>query len=170
MPIELAVARDPAPAAVGTVQALAAPAPVPAIPAPGPLTASVASPTIVMQAPPPAADPAPSPPVQIALARPPSPLALAEPAPADPAPSPADAQALPPARIATSTAIDRSRIGSPGLVFIARRGDTLHAIYANIYQGLRPPPYEQVVAANPLPLRPGTMVVLPIPPDGWSRP
>lgn len=58
--------------------------------------------------------------------------------------------------------------GGPGLILIARRGDTLEMLYANIYQGLRPPPYGEVIAANPHPFRPGAMVVFPAPPGGWS--
>ena len=59
--------------------------------------------------------------------------------------------------------------GGPGLVLIARRGDTLDALYARVYRGVTPPPYEVVVAANPKRIVPGTIVVFPTPVEGWSQ-
>jgi hypothetical protein len=57
----------------------------------------------------------------------------------------------------------------PGLVLVARAGDTMPALYAKVYRGLRPPPYPDVIATNPMPLRPGELVVFPAPPGGWAR-
>ena len=64
----------------------------------------------------------------------------------------------------------RDRRGGPGLILVARRGDTLKALYTNIYQGLHPPPFDAVLAANPVPFRPGAIVVFPEPPNGWAQP
>lgn len=58
---------------------------------------------------------------------------------------------------------------APGLVLVARRGDTIHALYAKVYRGLTPPPYKEVVAANHAPLKPGAVVVFPAPPNGWTQ-
>ncbi|MGH7097937.1 MAG: hypothetical protein ACREE4_09810 [Stellaceae bacterium] len=62
-----------------------------------------------------------------------------------------------------------SRHAAPGLVLVARAGDTMPALYAKVYQGLRPPPYPEVRVANPIPLRPGAIVIFPAPPGGWTR-
>jgi len=63
----------------------------------------------------------------------------------------------------------RAGRGGPGLILVARRGDTLRRLYADIYQGLRPPPFDDVVAANKRPFRPGEIVVFPAPPTGWAQ-
>lgn len=57
--------------------------------------------------------------------------------------------------------------GAPGLVLVARAGDTMPDLYAKVYRGVRPPPYAEVVAANRLPLRAGAIVVFPMPQGGW---
>ena len=70
-----------------------------------------------------------------------------------------------------TSAVEQPLRGGPGLVLIARRGDTLPHLYASIYRGIEPPPpFAQVAAANPRPFRPGEIVVFPAPPGGWSRP
>ena len=66
-----------------------------------------------------------------------------------------------PGQVATST--------GPGLVLIARRGDTLDALYAKVYHGSTFPPFSVVLRANPKPLVPGTIVVFPAPTEGWAR-
>ncbi len=57
--------------------------------------------------------------------------------------------------------------GRPGLVLLAGRGDTLRSMYDRVYRGVTPPHFENVVAANPAPVKSGTMVVFPAPPGGW---
>ncbi len=57
--------------------------------------------------------------------------------------------------------------GAPGLVLVAHAGDTMPDLYAKVYRGVRAPPYADVVAANHLPLRTGSIVVFPAPQDGW---
>ncbi len=59
--------------------------------------------------------------------------------------------------------------GAPGLVLVARAGDTMPDLYAKVYRGVRPPSYADVIAANHLPLRPGAIVVFPRPQDGWPE-
>lgn len=53
------------------------------------------------------------------------------------------------------------------LVLVAVPGDTLQSLYARVYRGLTPPPFADVVAANPGTIRPGTRLVFPAPPGGW---
>ena len=59
--------------------------------------------------------------------------------------------------------------GAPGLVLVANAGDTMTALYAKVYRGVRPPAYADVVAANHMPVRPGALVVFPAPLDGWPE-
>ena len=54
-----------------------------------------------------------------------------------------------------------------GLVFKARAGDTLATLYNKLYRGGPMPPFGDVQAMNPGPIRPGTLVVFPEPPGGW---
>ncbi|MCQ8239541.1 hypothetical protein [Rhizosaccharibacter radicis] len=56
-----------------------------------------------------------------------------------------------------------------GLLILARAGDTLPALYREVYRGVRPPPLETVQDANPGPMRPNAVLIFPAPPDGWSR-
>ena len=55
-----------------------------------------------------------------------------------------------------------------GLMFVVRPGDTLEKLYNKIYQGLPMPPFSEVLAMNPAPVRPGVLVIFPEPPGGWS--
>ncbi len=74
---------------------------------------------------------------------------------------------VPPAEAPRTQPAPVQVVGAPGLVFVARAGDTLAGLYAQIYRGTRPPPFAAVLAANPRPVRPGTMLIFPTPPDGW---
>jgi hypothetical protein len=56
---------------------------------------------------------------------------------------------------------------APGIALLAMAGDTMPGLYAKIYRGLTPPPYDEVVALNPQGVRSGTLVVFPEPPGGW---
>jgi type II secretory pathway predicted ATPase ExeA len=58
--------------------------------------------------------------------------------------------------------------GAPGLVLIAGAGDDLATLYARVYRGLTPPPYQLVAAVNRTPVKPGALVTFPEPPGGWS--
>lgn len=69
--------------------------------------------------------------------------------------------ALPSARPSTKP-------GGVGMVLLVQRGDTLESMYHDIYRDRSAPPYAEVVAANPRPLKPGGIVVFPAPPGGWS--
>lgn len=59
--------------------------------------------------------------------------------------------------------------GAPGLVLIARRGDTLESLYDSVYRDRDAPSYDTVVAANPGGFRPGGIVIFPAPSGGWQR-
>ncbi len=74
---------------------------------------------------------------------------------------------VPPAEAPRTQPAPVQVVGAPGLVFVARAGDTLAGLYAQIYRGTRPPPFAAVLAANPRPVRAGTMLIFPTPPDGW---
>jgi hypothetical protein len=103
------------------------------------------------------AAPAPSSVVAAAPVPVPAPTALrfaAIPIPEPPRPAVATVQA--PARSA------------PGLLLIARSGETLSSLYAKVYRGLVPPPFEAVAAANPKQFKPGDVLVFPSPPEGWK--
>ena len=87
-------------------------------------------------------------------------------------PSPARL-AAPEARLPSPPPADTGRTGraggAPGLVLVAKAGDTMTALYAKVYRGVRPPPYADVAAANHMPIRPGALVVFPAPLDGWPE-
>ena len=92
-----------------------------------------------------------------------------DPAPAEPAPSEPSPAARP--AVAASLPFPEPRtLQAPGLLLVARPGDTLQRLYRSVYSGVRPPPYPEVVEANPSPVRPGVVLVFPTPPDGWRRP
>ncbi len=55
-----------------------------------------------------------------------------------------------------------------GLLLLARAGDTMPSLYAKVYRGMRPPPYDKVLAMNEAPIGPSTIVVFPAPLGGWS--
>ncbi len=59
-------------------------------------------------------------------------------------------------------------LGSPGLLLLARPGDDLQGMFERVYRGVTPPPFSQILAANPFPIRPGSMVIFPAPPGGWK--
>jgi general secretion pathway protein A len=59
------------------------------------------------------------------------------------------------------------RPGGRGLVLVAAAGDNIANMYDRVYQGLEPPPFLDVVAANAGPIRQGSLVVFPEPPHGW---
>ena len=59
---------------------------------------------------------------------------------------------------------------TPGLLLMARPGDTLHRLYHLVYTGVQPPPFEDVEQANPAPVHTGSVLVFPTPPGGWHRP
>ena len=54
-----------------------------------------------------------------------------------------------------------------GLVLLAGPGDDLASLYAKVYRGVTPPPFDAVEAANRAPVTPGTLVIFPAPPGGW---
>ena len=70
---------------------------------------------------------------------------------------------------ATPPQMERAEGAGPGLLLIARRGDTLETLYRRIYAGISPPPYDAILAANPEPIRPGARVMFPTPPGGWEQ-
>ena len=149
------VARTPDPPAPATMPAASTLAQASSS---GPSDSPVAKPEVTFPVVP---DPAPSDSVRLALAQPGRAGASVASNP-PPMPKPSDRP--------TSAVLPGSRtFGGPGLVLIARRGDTLDALYARVYRGLTPPPYEVVVAANPKRIVPGTIVVFPTPAEGWSR-
>ena len=95
--------------------------------------------------------------VGTAVVPPQHPVTLVEPAPL----------MLPPVADLPSSAPDTAR--DPGMVFVARRGDTLGALYAKVYRDTNPPPFEVFLEANPKPVTPGAIVVFPTPIKGWTR-
>ncbi len=101
---------------------------------------------------PPAPGPADAPPDLI-------PTPVLEPLPVEPMLAPAPRAELPGATL-----------GGPGLLLVARDGDTLQRLYRSVYEGSRPPPFRDLEKANPHPIRPGVVVVFPTPPDGWRKP
>lgn len=56
-----------------------------------------------------------------------------------------------------------------GLILTAESGDTVLSLYRRVYRGVTPPPFAEVVAANPAPLRRGSLLVFPPPPNGWAN-
>ncbi len=99
------------------------------------------------------------------VARGPVPLPEAKTVRRDP-PSVAHNVAQAPLQPATQPA--NARAGHSGLVLLAGPGDDLAALYAKVYRGVTPPPFEQVKAANQAPVTPGMLVVFPAPPGGWA--
>ena len=63
----------------------------------------------------------------------------------------------------------RSIHGGPGLVLVAGAGDDLQSLYAKVYRGVVPPPYADLLAANHLPIKEGSLLIFPEPPNGWHR-
>jgi hypothetical protein len=73
-----------------------------------------------------------------------------------------------PDRVPPSNSIRSAwRSGAPGLLLVVGRGDSLATLYTKVYRGLEPPSYEIVVAANRMPISPGSLVIFPEPPNGW---
>jgi MSHA biogenesis protein MshM len=75
---------------------------------------------------------------------------------------------LPPVAPPASPDSPAKTMGGPGLVLVAGPGDSMPGLYAKVYRGLTPPPYGSVMAANPWPVKPGSLVVFPAPPEGWT--
>jgi type II secretory pathway predicted ATPase ExeA len=63
-------------------------------------------------------------------------------------------------------AFDARRLS--GLLIVAQPGDTVASVYHKIYRGVLPPPFAEVLAINKMPIKPGNLIVLPEPPQGWS--
>ena len=164
-PFETVQTAPPPPIAPGATpgQATNAPRPEPALPI---------TPTIVAGAAPeaaavPSAEGPPAPP-QVAepdAASAPPPPGLAEtPGP----PVPPETEAARPAIVGQAANLAHARApAGPGLLLVARRGDTLQTLYHRIYAGVLPPPFSAVRAANPGVVRAGTRLLFPAPPHGW---
>jgi hypothetical protein len=58
--------------------------------------------------------------------------------------------------------------GAPGLLLVAKPGDTLESLYQRIYRGVTPPPFSTIAALNPEPVRPGAIPTFPEPVNGWA--
>ena len=180
------LAASPKEAPTRDIQAAALPAMVFATAAPVAVAAVITpepareqAPTVALTLPPPSSAPA-----AIAPPPPPAPSLVPVSAPRAISPTPPDvaivaAPSVAPALELTATrpshweAIpepDDAPPEQPGLVLIARRGDTLRDLYASLYRGVQPPPFEEVVAANPKPVVPGAVVVFPAPAGGWPHP
>jgi len=154
---------SPAPSPAPTIEAVPAPAQEAAVAAspgqaadPAPNPSEPAPPEVPAQA---AIPPMPDEGSRAAVPAIPVMPPLAAPSPPEPAPAP-PSEAPEPQSLAQAS-------GAPGLVLVAHAGDTMPALYAKVYRGVRPPPYPDVVAANHVPLRPGAIVVFPAPQDGW---
>jgi hypothetical protein len=52
-------------------------------------------------------------------------------------------------------------------MLVARRGETLRALYERVYRGMTPPDFAAVAAVNPGPVKPGSILTFPAPPGGW---
>ncbi len=147
-PVGVTPLPPPAPSLPPPAPSLPPPAPpLPSAPAPAPAPQQPIAPITPTPAEPPV--PAPPPPVRAPLpspAPPPAPRAPRMPMPL-PAPLPPPAAAL---------------------LLQAQPGDTLESLYARVYRDVTPPPFSDVVAANPEPIRPGARVVFPAPPTGWT--
>ena len=113
---------------------------------------------------------APVPPIMgPAPVTPPAPPVLAppaSPAPEQPAPSVIPAPAEPPPPPIPPMQPPRPSPAA-SLLLQAQPGDTLQSLYARVYRDVTPPPWSEVVAANPNPIVPGVPVVFPAPPTGW---
>ncbi len=107
-------------------------------------------------------------PTQIAMPRPVSPVVEAPPritvaAVPKPVAIPIIASGVLPATPAVA------RPSAAGLVLVARPGDTLQRLYADIYRDRRAPPLSAILAANPGRFKPGAIIVFPEPIGGWGR-
>lgn len=69
---------------------------------------------------------------------------------------------------ATGELGELGRPSGPGLLLVARQGDTLRRLYQKLYVGLKAPPFAEILAINPGPVRPGSLLVFPTPPGGWQ--
>lgn len=74
---------------------------------------------------------------------------------------PTQAAELPPMR-------HKRPAGGAGMVLLAQPGDTLESLYRDFYRNRAAPPYAEVVAINPRPVKPGGIVIFPEPSGGWS--
>jgi hypothetical protein len=95
-------------------------------------------------------------------------VAMSAPVPASvPAPAPASVPPpTPPAVEAKPAAPDVE--GGPGLLLEAKSGETLQALYEQVYRGAKPPAFAAVAALNPQPVQPGDILTFPEPPSGWG--
>lgn len=151
----IATDRRPPTEALPTLQAATVPAAAAATPAMQPISASVPNPALAQAS-------APQAVVPPAAA---STLAVA-PKPASGAPQPTVIPVIAETAVAPVAAFERRM---PGLALVAQRGDTLERLYDDIYRDRRAPPFAEVRAANPRPLKPGTVIVFPEPAGGWGR-
>lgn len=159
----LSPSPTPSPTPAPGMEAAAPPGQEPAVVAvPGQAAAPAPSPSEPAPPQPPAQAAIPPAPDQGRLASVPSLTVMAPftaPSASEPVPAPPSEEPEPQSPAQAS--------GAPGLVLVARAGDTMPNLYAKVYRGVRPPPYADVAAANRLPLRPGAIVVFPRPQDGW---
>lgn len=137
-------ASVPAPAAVGTTVQSA--------------LGSVPAPALAQAAPPQAVSP-PALPASMPTAVPQTVVAI---------PQPTVTPVITEAAVTTTPAIPRHI--TAGLVLVAQRGDTLERLYDSIYRDRHAPPFAEIRAANPRPLKPGSIIVFPEPIGGWGRP
>lgn len=93
---------------------------------------------------------------------PPPPAAPAAPTPVQPRPSMA-VVVTPHAAAPLAMLSD----GAPGLLIRAKPGETLQILYRRVYRGVTPPPFAEVAAKNPEPIRPGDILIFPAPANGW---
>lgn len=78
-------------------------------------------------------------------------------------------RSLPPLpELAARSAPPPDPVGAPGLMIVARDGDTLATLYQRIYRGATPPSFASVAALNPEPVRAGDILTFPAPANGWS--
>ena len=59
---------------------------------------------------------------------------------------------------------------APGLILVARAGDTLSDLYRKVYGDAPAPPFAVMLAANPDQIKPGSRIIFPPPPQGWRLP
>ena len=69
---------------------------------------------------------------------------------------------------AAAFAVIEGRRGAPGLILVAATGDTIPEWSPARLSRVGAAAVPAVVAANPRPLHPGTLVVFPAPPEGWA--
>lgn len=118
--------------------------------------------------PPPGESPAEQPAKIQAETAPPASTSLATSSPKE-ATEPAPPLPNAPASIEPSAEAAQLPSGAPGLLIRARPGETLETIYQRVYRGRTPPPFATVAALNPERIRPGDILTLPAPVNGWAE-